>query len=193
RTAANAGFDSVNFEENIRRVLRTGGFELFIVGDRIRPEVALLTEILGTAANLEFSLHLMEIAFYRLHEGEDWPLIAIPTIVGKTHEVTRGVVKIRYEGKVEPEVEVIATEQDSSSLSHVDLETFLKSLPPGLDEVFQPYLERWLSSSFVLYWGQVGFSLRHTYKTRLKTIFDAYPEYMSLFLEKWLPEWGNPQ
>ena len=76
--------------------------------------------ILSTAANLEFSLHLMEIAFYRLHEGEDWPLIAIPTIVGKTHEVTRGVVKIRYEGKVEPEVEVVATEQDSSTGARIE-------------------------------------------------------------------------
>jgi hypothetical protein len=43
----------------MRRVLRTGNFEMFIVGDRIPPEVALLSEIVGTAANLEFSLHLV--------------------------------------------------------------------------------------------------------------------------------------
>lgn len=97
QASANA-FDSISFEENVRRTLRTGSFELFIVGDRIRPEVALLSEILGSAANLEFSLHLMEIGFYRLNDGEDWPLLAVPTLVGKTHEVTRGVVKIRYEG-----------------------------------------------------------------------------------------------
>ena len=49
---SSGSFDDVVFEDNLRRVLRTGGFEMFIVGDRIRPEVALLSEILSTAANL---------------------------------------------------------------------------------------------------------------------------------------------
>ncbi len=116
----------------------------------------------------------------------------MPTIVGATHEVTRGVVKIRYEGKTQPEIEVAASDDDVTPPTRINLEIFLKSLPAGLDEIFQPYLERWVSGRYIIFWGQVGFSFRVTYHQRPKTIVDAYPAYISLFVEKWLPDWGNP-
>lgn len=106
--------------------------------------------------------------------------------------MTRGVVKIRYEGTTQPEEDVAASDDDATSPTRINLEIFLKSLPRGVDEIFQPYLERWLSGRYVIFWGQSGFSPRLLYGKRPKTIVDAYPAFMSLFLEKWLPDWGNP-
>jgi len=189
--AETAEFDSILFEQGVRRSLATGNFLLLIVGDRIRPEVVLLSEILGTAPNLEFTLGLVEIAFYRLDSNRRWPVLAVPSVVARTHEVTRAVVRIRYEEK-KPEVEVTAVEERNDGTPRVSLETFLKSLPQGIDEVFQPYLEKWMSGPFVLYWGSVGFSLRYPPKHKLVTIMDAYPTSVSVFLEKWLPDWNNP-
>jgi hypothetical protein len=73
------------------------------------------------------------------------------------------------------------------------MEAFLQSLPRGWDDTFRVYLERWRSGRFTIYWGKVGFSLRaNAPNGTLTTILDAYPTYISLFVEKWLPGWGDP-
>jgi hypothetical protein len=38
----------------------------------------------------------------------------------------------------------------------------------------------------------VGFSLRFAPQAKLMTIFDGYPDGISLFMEKWLASWGYP-
>lgn len=187
--SSKAEFDSIAFEEGVRRSLATGTFLLLIVGDRIRPEVAMLSEIIGTAPNLEFTLGLVEIAFYHLQKNA-WPILAVPSVVGRTHEVTRAIVRIRYEHK-QPEVDVSAVEEKTEDRTRTDMETFLKSLPKGFDEIFRSYLERW-TSTYVVYWGKAGFSLRGVHKDKILTLMIAYPRNISVFLEKWLRQWDNP-
>ncbi|MBC8446630.1 MAG: hypothetical protein H8D78_02675 [Chloroflexi bacterium] len=191
RAVGHQTFDSIGFEQGMRRSLATGNFLLLIVGDRIRPGVAMLSDILGATPHLEFSLAMVEIAFYRLDPGQEWPVLAVPSVVGRSHEVTRAVVRIRYEEK-RPEVDVAAAEDETQASGRTNLDLFLKSLPSGVDEIFRTYLERWMAGPFTVYWGKVGFSLRYAPKTKLVTIFDAYPDYMCLFMEKWLPSWGHP-
>lgn len=187
-----ADFDSIAFEEGIRRSLATGSFLLLIVGDRIRPEVAMLSEIIGTAPNLEFTLGLVEIAFYHLEKTGTWPILAVPSVVGRTHEVTRAVVLIRYEQK-QPDVEVTAFEESTDDdQSRTDLEGFLASLPKGFDEVFRAYLERWSAGPYIVYWGKAGFSLRWNRDDRPLTIIRGFPTFIGLFTEKSLVDWGNP-
>ncbi len=183
-------FDSITFQATVSNALQTGNLLLLIVGDRIRPEVAMLSNILGTAPNLEFTIALIEIAFYHLETG-DWPILAVPSVVGKSHEVTRAVVKIRYEQK-QPEVEVTAEEKSDGGTSRTDMEAFLGSLPAGLAEIFRPYLEGWLAAPFILYWGTAGFSLRYAPQGKAITIIDAQPTYISLFKKDWLSQWENP-
>ncbi|MBI4739705.1 hypothetical protein HY772_09295, partial [Candidatus Woesearchaeota archaeon] len=185
-------FDSVAFEEGLRRSLATGNFLLLTVGDRIRPDVVMLSEIMGATPNLEFTLRLVEIAFYRLDKKNDWPVVAVPSIVGQTREVTRAVVKIRYEQK-QPEVEVSAVgEQSDNRRGRIDIEAFLKSLPKGLDEIFRPYLESWIEGPLVVSWGSVGFSLRYSRGNKLLTIIEGYPTMIAIFVERQLVDWGNP-
>jgi hypothetical protein len=69
---------------------------------------------------------------------------------------------------------------------------FLKSLPSGLDNIFRAYLERWMSGPFTVYWGKSGFSLRVAVKGKLVTIIDAQPTYISVIMDKYLPQMGDP-
>lgn len=185
-------FDSVDFEANARRALAAGDFLLLIVGDRIRPEVVLLSDIMGAAPHLEFSLALVEMNFYHVQGREAWPVLAVPSVVGRSHEVTRAVVRIRYEEK-RPEVEVTSLEETAVSSGRTDLEVFLKSLPSGLSDVFRTYLDRWMSGPLTVFWGKVGFSLRYRPKGKLVTLFDAYPTYLSLIKEEWVKERDIPE
>ena len=184
RSLDGQSFNSVDFEANIRRALASGDFLLLIVGDRIRPEVVLLSDTLGMAPSLEFSLALVEMNFYHLNGEEDWPVLAVPAIVGRSHEVTRAVVRIRYEQN-RPEVEVAAAEDSAIAGGKTTPELFLKSMPSGLDDVFRPYLGRWMNGPYTVYWGKLGFSLRYAPTSKLMTLVGAYPAYMSVVTEKW--------
>jgi hypothetical protein len=185
-------FDGIAFEDGLRQSLATGNFLLLIVGDRIRPEVAMLSEIIGTAPSLEFTLRLIEITFYHLDTGNDWPVLAVPAIVGQTREETRAVVRIRYEQK-QPEVEVTAIKPIIEEMhGRTDLETFLASTPRDFAEELRPYIERWMAGPFVVAWGSRGFSLRYAPKDRLITIVDAFPTGFSVFMENRLKDWGDP-
>ena len=192
RNSSKSEFDSIAFEDGVRRSLATGNFLLLIVGDKIRPEVAMLSETIGKAPSLEFTLRLIEITFYHLDKESDWPVLAVPTIVGQTREETRAVVRIRYEQK-QPEVEVSAIEQPiKEPTGRTDLETFLASTPRDFAEELRPYIERWMTGPFVVEWGRTGFSLRYAPKDKRITIVDAFPNGISVFLEKRLKDWGNP-
>jgi hypothetical protein len=188
----NSEFDNIRFEEGIRDSLSSGKFLLLVVGDRIRPAVAMLSDIIGTAPNLEFTLRLVEITFHHLDSKEKWPLMVVPSVVGKTHEVTRAVVRIIHEQK---QPEVVVSVQDDVTVSsplRLDLETFLKSLPSGFDDVFRLFLVDWTSGPYIVYWGTKGFSLRYRRKDKVMTIIDGYNTNVSVVMEKWLPGWGNP-
>jgi hypothetical protein len=180
------------FEERVSRVLGQGEFLLLIVGDRIRPQVLLLSESVAGAPHLEFTIGLVQLNLYRGIGESDWPLLVVPSVVGRTAETTRGVIKIRYEQE-KPRVEAapIDEERIEGRPGRANKEVFLKSIPARFEEVFRPYLEEWGKGQYVLFWGKVGFSLRIPYRGRLKTIFDAYPIYFSVFRRERAQEWAG--
>ena len=184
-------FDAVLFEEELRRSMAIGEFLLLIVGDQIRPQVVMLSQAVQAAPHLEFKIGLVELRFYHLDAGE-WPLVVVPSLVGQTVEVTRGVIRIRYEKK-KPGVEVAAEERRREGGGQTDPETFLKSLPEEMEEVFRPFLERWLTGPWYIYWGTAGFSLRLRKGVRYYTVFDAYPGLISTFKKEWLKDWSQAE
>ncbi|MDP2859174.1 MAG: hypothetical protein Q8P50_14515 [Bacillota bacterium] len=181
--------DEVAFEEAMRRTLRTGDFLLLIAGDRIRPEVAMLADVLRSAPQLEFRVGLVELRVYRLTDS-DWPLLIVPDVVGRTHEITRGVVRIRYEHE-KPEV-TVAPDVTTTTPGRTDLETFLKSVPAGMEDAYRLHLDKWISTGppYLVYWGSSGFSLRLLAGARYQTVFDAYPGYVSVFKREWMDRWN---
>lgn len=182
--------DEISFEAEVRRSLGAGDFLLLIVGDYIRPQVVMLSQAIQAAPHLEFNIGLMELSFYYLSD-EEWPLLVVPSVVGRTHEVTRGVIRVRYEEK-KPEVEVSMTDvSQQKDHSYTDMSTFLKSLPSDKEDVFRTYLDKWALGPAFVNWGKVGFSLRVLAGNKHKTVFDAYPTLISIFKKEWISNWAG--
>ena len=177
--------NEIELQHNVTEALTHGRFLLLIVGDKIYPELALLTESIRSAPHLEFNLALAELSFYHLRDETDSDLLVVSNLVGRTFETTRAVVKIVYEKK-KPEIEVTAIEADKKERGgKTDLNEFLSSMPEGFADLFVPIFEGWVENGFYISWGTVGFSLRTNYKDRLKTVLELAPHYISLYSKKW--------
>lgn len=142
---AEAGVELHEFQENVAACLNEGNFLLLIVGDKVSPNIALLTKAIQSAPGLGFTLGLAEMQLYQMTLGSDWPLIVVPEVVGRTVEKTRGVVQVRYtQEKPKISVEVESDEIDSPSPSpHLTLESFLQSIPKDLVQPFEEGVNEW--------------------------------------------------
>ena len=167
------GFDE--FQERVQRKLAEGEFLLLIIGDRISPNVAFLTDWISSAPGLNFRLGLVEIQLYPVQSGCEWPLLIVPDVVGRTVEKTRGVVKIRYEQE-KPRADVEYAEKDEGT-EKTTQEEFLAKVRDDLSPVYERWFGTWQSKGFVVYWGVSGFSLRVHRGTRLRTVVEAYPDW----------------
>jgi len=175
----NEGISLSEFQERVVENLQNGEFLLLIVGDRISPNIALLTDAIHGSPGLSFTLGLVEIQLHRIAQDKDWPLLLIPDVVGKTVEVTRGVIKIQFE-KEKPKVEVglVTQENAQQGRSRTTREIFLQKTTEDLRSVYESWLDHWSKEkdSFV-YWGTSGFSYRVKVNGKYETILDAYPEW----------------
>lgn len=176
----NVKVDDVELQNEIQYNLANGKFLLLIVGDRIYSEVAFLTEAIQSAPHLEFSIALVELRFFTL----DQKYLVVPSIVSKTKEVTRAVVKIRYE-KAKPDVEVTAFEDIETPRGKTDLREFISQMLEGFADIFLPFFERWEKEDYTIVWGTVGLSIRVLQDNRLKTILEIAPHYSSIYSKKW--------
>jgi len=174
--------DQIDFQSKLIESLQSGRFLLLIVGDRIYPEVALLLETIQSAPNLEFKIGLIELHMYETDPENKWPMLVIPKIVAKTHEVTRAVVKILYEEK-KPEVDVTSIEEGEAAAKTNRIK-FEKSFPQEHAEIFMPVLDKWIADDIHIYWGIVGCSVRFYWKGKRKSILDIYPDSIALYSEK---------
>jgi hypothetical protein len=170
-----SGLTVTDFQERLIATLRNGEFLLLIVGDRISPNVALLSEAVHGAPGLDFRLGLVELGLYLLNDGSNWPLVVIPDIVGRTLEETRGVIRIQYLQE-KPKVEIEISEEEGPR-PKTTAEIFLNKAPQNLRSVYEQWLEVWEKKNFTVQWGTVGFSLRVVVQGKLETILDAYPEW----------------
>ncbi|KPJ58321.1 MAG: hypothetical protein AMJ46_14335 [Latescibacteria bacterium DG_63] len=173
-----AGLGITDFQERTMANLGNGEFLLLIVGDRISANVALLTEAIHGVPGLEFRLGAVELHLYRLNSGTDWPVLVIPEIVGRTVEVTRGIVKIQYvQEKPTVMVELSEEEPAAARRGTITPEVFLQKTPLDLRPVYEYWLRVWASKEMSLNWGSAGLTLRVAIKGRLRTILEIYPEW----------------
>ncbi|MCK4999373.1 MAG: hypothetical protein KAS23_07555 [Anaerohalosphaera sp.] len=186
------GIDEIEFQEKVQQTLETGKFALLIVGDRIHPSATQLAEIIQSAPHMQYSLAFVELNCYRLEKKSDWPLVVVPTIVQKTKEVTRAVVKVVYEEK-KPEIDVVTPKEKITSTGRTNESEFLAFLPSELKDLFESHISNWTEIGYTIYWGTVGFSLRLNFKGKLRTIFEAYPDSLAIYQEKRLAKDMLPQ
>ncbi|GAI03577.1 unnamed protein product [marine sediment metagenome] len=121
-----AGLTLIDFQDRVISNLKNGEFLLLIVGDRISPNVALLSEAIHGAPGLNFTIGLIELQLHQIYKGKDYPLLVLPDIVGRTVEKTRGVIIIQYE-KEKPKVEVKVSVEESKG--KITQEVFLQKAP----------------------------------------------------------------
>lgn len=140
-----AGLELHEFQENVAASLHDGNFLLLIVGDRVSPNIALLTSSIQSAPGLAFTIRLVEMQLFQATPGEDWPLFVVPEVVGRTVEKTRGVVRVRY-NQEQPKIE-IEVESEDDDLNEVtrglDLDLFLRQIPKDLSEPYREGVEEW--------------------------------------------------
>lgn len=129
------------FQEKVATNLSEGNFLLLIVGDRISPNIALLTQAIQSAPGLGFTLGLVEMQLYLTAPGKQWPIFVVPEVVGRTVEKTRGVVRVQYlQEKPEVSVEV---DDSPGPVSKLDLGLFLQMVPKDLAEVYRLGMDEW--------------------------------------------------
>lgn len=128
------------FQEGVAACLARAKFLLLIVGDRISPNIALLSDAIQSAPGLHFTLGLVEMQLYELAADSDWPILVVPEVLGRTVERTRGVVKVCYAAE-RPQVDVTVEADDTDSdgtAGALDRDSFLQQVPPDL---VPPYVE----------------------------------------------------
>jgi uncharacterized protein YlzI (FlbEa/FlbD family) len=172
------GLGLADFQERIIRTLANGALLLLIVGDRISPNLALLTESISGAPGLDFRLGLVELHLYPLIDSTDWPILIVPDIVGRTVEKTRGVIKVQYVHE-QPKltVSVEDTEPPPQDKGKITRSVFLSKVPGDLAPAYEQWLSVWSVKGMFIYWGVTGFSLRLRVTGKLQTILEAYPEW----------------
>ena len=170
------GVTIVDFQERVISTLENGEFLLLIIGDRISPNLAMLSESISGAPGLDFRLGLIELQLYPLNENQEWPLLVIPDIVGRTVERTRGVIKVQYVQE-RPKLDIEVEESEKPGQAKTTQDVFLKKAPDDLTTCYEQWLSIWQEMGLVVYWGITGFSLRVSVSGKLQTVLDAYPEW----------------
>jgi hypothetical protein len=89
-------FNDAGFEARLDRNLKTGNFKVVIAGDKIHPNVLNMVEAIQSAPHLAFTIYLAEIQPFSL---DDDNILIQPTIVAKTNEVERSVIKLEIDYK----------------------------------------------------------------------------------------------
>ena len=189
----------IEFGQRVQDCLTNGRSLLLIVGDRIYPAATQLAEVIQSAPHLQFTIGFVELTPYRLGAESKWPLIVVPRLITKSNEVTRAVVKDVYEEK-RPDItiETIDNTTAGEKKGRTTFDEFIAALPSKLSDIFRLCIERWAKDGYTLYWGKVGFSVQIPWKSRLVTVFEGYPDSLSIFQTKRvsqdrLPEEGYSQ
>lgn len=170
-----------NFIDSLCRNLHSGVLKLSIIGDKISPNLLLLSETIQSAPGLNFSLSLIEMKLFKYNDV----IILIPDIVGKTLEVVRGVVKVQYEQE-KPKVEItyLETEINTKSQEKTNRETFISQCPEDIAPILENCLDEWQNNqSLIVNWGVIGLSVRKLVDYKYSTIIEIYPTDVSMIIQ----------
>lgn len=104
------GADEAAFVDGVNRCLRTGDLMLLIVGDGIRSGAEALVGFLERFGHLKFGLGLVEVALFRLHNGD---VLMQPRVLART-EILQRTVLIGPQGPVDVQLAASAEEGDAA-------------------------------------------------------------------------------
>ena len=92
---------------------------------------------------------------YEMTAGNDWPLIVVPEVVGRTVERTRGIVQVRYLQK-KPQVSVEVDDDisdDPGPTKKLDLDLFFRDIPKDLVQPYRDAIREWEKGGGTIYFS----------------------------------------
>ena len=127
-----AAQDQAYFVDAVARNLRYGRFLLLVVGDGIREEVERMASYVQQAPRLQFHLALVELGIYDTPDGQLRTIV--PSVVARTEEITRAVVRVDVAEHASVEVDVSVPVDDSpQSRRKLTMEQFFAELADRTD------------------------------------------------------------
>jgi hypothetical protein len=116
--AAGSDLDEVSFVDRVSRDLQAGRFLLLIVGDGIGEGTRRIGEYLREQPGLAFDFGLIEMAEYRVSDGQEGARVIIqPRILAQTATIERHVIRSEVPGLVIDPIEEAAPRPRASSAS----------------------------------------------------------------------------
>ena len=157
--------------DNINRNLKRGRFLLLIVGDGIRESVEEMVEYLSQAPQLYFTLALVELQIYKLHDANG-SLLIIPQLITRTREITRAIVRI--EGGYTPGLKInIDTDlgmqagnvhKQSSGRTTLNAQDYFEQLEQNTDNYIVDFARKVIADSqqlgLSIEWNAASFGLQ---------------------------------
>ncbi|MBW2037476.1 MAG: hypothetical protein JRI41_08375, partial [Deltaproteobacteria bacterium] len=144
--------DEQDWVDRVSRNLEGGRMALLIVGDGIKSQTQQLADSVSGHADFPFRLGLVEL---RLYDLENNKILVMPSIIARTQEIERAVVRIVYSDGKYPDVvvEVPDSPRDRRSLSR---QSFLveigRSTSQECADVAERILELLESSDLQIEW-----------------------------------------
>jgi len=146
-----------SFVDTVAGGLRNGRFLLLVVGDGIHEQLESMAGLIGSHPDLGFHLELVEMRVYRVDRDDG--LLVVPSLVGRTSEVSRAVVHVNVEGggKVEVTVEAMAEQSPQDDTRKVRLQSIDDYLALATDNTGERWAEH--SRGLVEWWQHEGGSV----------------------------------
>ena len=152
-------FNDSNFESTLDKNIKTGNFKVLIAGDKIHPNVLNMVESIQAAPHLSFTIFLAEIQPFSLDEDN---IIIQSTIVAKTNEVERSVIRLEIDYKEQKHsIESSAPEKEGKGNKPIQsAEEYLDTLSSQeFKEHFRKFWKRWKNIRGDVRFGTTGFSI----------------------------------
>ncbi|MEG3614329.1 hypothetical protein [Isoptericola haloaureus] len=138
--------DERRFVDAVSANLRAGRLLLLVVGDGIREDVEAMAAYLQDTPQLHYRLGLVELAIYE--DPERGVRVAVPSVVARTREVVRAVVRVDVAPEAKVDVSVAVPQDDSPAargrLSRDDVLTEMaRSVPTATLDAVRNILQRY--------------------------------------------------
>lgn len=160
--------------------IKTGNFNVVIVGDKIHPNVLNMVEAIQSAPHLVYTIYLAEIQPYTLDDNN---IIIKPKIVAKTNEVERSVIRLEIDYKEKKlTIESESPEKEGKGNKPIlSQQEFLNSVSkPEFVPHFLSFWKRWKSIGGDVNFGVTGISHGIYNNGSRAGLFRFYNDYFEL-------------
>jgi len=185
--------NDINFTSLVSQNIRTGNFQVLIVGDYIHPNVLGMVKSIRSAPHLAFTIYLVDLNTYIMAEDK---IIINPRIVSATKEIERSVIRIDIEpGELKYQIHSETPEEGQGSKPILKWDQYLDMIAePELRFVIQQFRKCWVEEiSNSINMGVAGFSAGIQFDDRRVMIHKVYYNRIPLLSERQRAASGIPQ